>query len=68
MLTAVPVTLGDASIEFGRPQSLFPARAGIFSRDYEVSPDGQRILITRPVVPGGVPLTVVVNWQGLLGR
>jgi Tol biopolymer transport system component/tRNA A-37 threonylcarbamoyl transferase component Bud32 len=67
-LTAVPTTIGATSIEFGPPQSLFPARVGNFKREYEASPDGERFLIATPVLPGGAAITVVLNWQTLLER
>ena len=66
-LTEVPVTISAASsMEFGPPRTLFFARAGVFNREYEVSEDGERFLLSRPVNPGGAAITAVLNWQTLL--
>ena len=67
-LTAVPVTLGENSIEFGRPEPLFAGQASPFSARYEVSDDGQRFLVARPVNPAGAGITVILNWQGLIAQ
>lgn len=67
-LTGVPVKLGESSAEFGSPQSLFQAPPpGTWRRNYEVSPDGQRFLVSRPI-PGTATITVVTNWQSQLGK
>ena len=67
-LTAVSVKLGGATAEFGAPQSLFRAPpSGPQRRNYEVSPDGQRFLVTR-TTPGSATITVVTNWQFQLGK
>jgi len=65
-LTALPITLGETSIVFGKPQSLFTAPVGTFRRNYEVSLDGQRFLIATPTSAGGASITVVLNWQAAL--
>jgi Tol biopolymer transport system component len=68
-LTAVPVILGETSIEFGPLQRLFSAPVGtLFGRNYEVSNDGRRFLIPRPAQAGGAAITVLLNWQSLLKR
>jgi Tol biopolymer transport system component len=67
-LTAVPVTLGETLIEFGGRETLFSAPVGTFRRNYEVSKDGQRFLVSRPAQPGGAAITVWLNWQSLLER
>ncbi len=67
-LTAVSVTLGETTAKFGAPLSLFRAPpTGPWRRNYEVSPDGQRFLVTRPT-PGSATITVVTNWQSQLGK
>ena len=68
MLTAVPVTLGEASVAFGQPQSLFPAPLGSFRRNYEVSTDGQQFLVAAPATPGDAAISVVLNWHAGLER
>ena len=35
---------------------------------YAVTPDGQRILVSAEGDTAGVPITVVLNWQALLGK
>jgi hypothetical protein len=66
-LTAGSVKLGESSADFGAPQSLFPAPPrGAWRRQYEVSADGQRFLVTRPSAPGGATITIVTNWQSQL--
>jgi hypothetical protein len=65
-LREMPVTMSATSIAFGPPQTLFATRAGNFTREYEVSEDGERFLLKRPVNPGGAAITAVLNWQALL--
>ncbi len=65
-LTAVPVTLGDSSLDFGRAESLFQVQTGRIFRLYELSPDGKRILLETPVVTGGAGITVLLNWRRVL--
>ncbi len=65
-LREMPVTMSATSIGFGPPQTLFVARVGAFNREYEVSEDGERFLLARPVNPGGAAITAVLNWQALL--
>jgi hypothetical protein len=62
------VTVGETSIEFGRRETLFSAPVGTFRRNYEVSKDGRRFLISRPSQAGGAAITVLLNWQSLLER
>ena len=75
MLMAVPVKLGRPPAEpfqAGSPKPLFaaPLRLGIsVGRDYAVSNDGQRFLVTS--IEGSAqatPLTVVLNWQAGLKK
>jgi hypothetical protein len=64
--TVLPITLGETTFELGEPQSLFTAPVGTFRRNYEVSSDGQRFLISTPASPGGAAITIVLNWQKML--
>jgi len=67
-LTAVSAKLGETTAEFGAPLILFRAPPfGVWRRNYEVSPDGQRFLVTR-ATPGSATITVVTNWQSQLGK
>ena len=66
-ISVVTVTANGAAIQFGAPQVIKMPLIN-FNRDYEVSEDGQRILISlnAPNQPGqGSPnaLTAVVNWS-----
>jgi eukaryotic-like serine/threonine-protein kinase len=62
-LMAASVKTG-ASLEAESPTELFRVDPAIF--DYDVSPDGQRFLVSKPAKPPGPPITVVVHWPGLL--
>jgi Tol biopolymer transport system component len=67
-LTAVSAKLGETTAEFGAPLSLFRAPPfAVWRRNYEVSPDGQRFLVTRST-PGSATITVVTNWQSQLKK
>ena len=68
---AAPIQAGS-SLDVGPPTALFdigfrslgsgvPATAN----DYDVTPDGQRFLISRPG-DTTVPITVVLNWTAAL--
>ena len=67
-LMSVSVTL-DALAEIGKPQPLFPTRmeatSGFTWHQYDVTPDGQRFLVNMPEAVTS-PLTLVINWPGLL--
>lgn len=72
-LTSLPVT-NKETLTFGVPAILFEmpsvrtTASGIGTRaQYDISPDGQRILInTALAVPEGPRLHVVLNWTALL--
>lgn len=67
-LIAVPVTLG-ALVEIGKPQILFQTQAeastGFTWHQYDVSQDGQRILVNTAEVHA-TPVTVVYDWPALI--
>ena len=62
----------DRTFEAGTPRPLFKTRiaeAGAFSRNYDVTGDGQRFLInsiTEDTLPSS--MTVLLNWRAALGR
>jgi hypothetical protein len=67
---AVPLSGSGPSIEAGSPVPLFvlnvepPPLTSTLS-PYDVSPDGQRILVDTIVGEGETaPITVVLNWGG----
>jgi hypothetical protein len=71
MLMSAPLTLTEGGIEAGRPQPLFDSSieptTGSYWHQYDVSPDGKRLLVNTSVV-GDAAVTVVVNWPALIGR
>ncbi|HEY6066640.1 MAG TPA: protein kinase [Thermoanaerobaculia bacterium] len=63
-IVAVPVTSG-ASLQAGPGASLFRLETGI--RNFDVSPDGSRFLVTTPLEKSPEsPIRVIVNWQAAL--
>jgi Tol biopolymer transport system component len=75
MLMSAPIRPNGGRLEIGDPQPLFPLRLGTggevqFSRHpYDVSPDGQRILVVRHAPesePAGA--VIITNWTALLKR
>jgi hypothetical protein len=55
-----------AAFHAGNPVELFRVEPAIF--DYDVAPDGARFLVSEAATPAGPPITVIVNWPGLLGE
>lgn len=70
-LMAVPVELGVNLFRPGAPRPLFQTalNTGLVTRDWDVTPDGQRFLITQRIAEtGDTPITVIVNWPKLLQK
>jgi Tol biopolymer transport system component len=71
MLMSATLTLTEGGIEAGRPQPLFDSSieptTGSYWHQYDVSPDGKRLLVNTSIV-GDAAVTVVVNWPALIGR
>ncbi|MGE5278239.1 MAG: hypothetical protein ACM3SU_14665, partial [Acidobacteriota bacterium] len=73
MLMSVALRLAGGRLEIGEPQPLFPLRLGTsgeiqFHRHpYDVSPDGQRLLVIRRA-PDAEPdgAVIVTNWTSAL--
>ena len=69
---AADVKLGASTFEAGVPRALFQTRVVGYPNPrnvYEVSADGQRFLIIRPLEEAtSTPITVVVNWTADLKR
>ena len=63
-LNVVSVTAQNSALVFGKPQQLFAVPQASFYRRYEVSKDGQRILVPT----GAAAITVILNWPELLRR
>ena len=57
------VTTNATGFEFGQPRRLFNTAVATAGRyPYDVSPDGQRFLVTRPTQEQGNDISVVLNW------
>ncbi|HEU5248801.1 MAG TPA: protein kinase [Thermoanaerobaculia bacterium] len=65
-IVAVPVTSG-ASLQAGPGASLFRLETGI--RNFDVSPDGSRFLVTTPLEKSPEsPIRVILNWPSVLEK
>jgi len=60
-IASVEVTAHGDSVELGRPQILFPTQS-VGAAQFEVSPDGKRLLMMQAPVQNSSNLTLVVNW------
>jgi len=66
-LVSAPVTLRNDSIDVGVVKLLFDLPGGASTGySWDVTPDGQRILIKEPADESAASLTLVVNWPALL--
>ena len=65
---ACPVTTKGSEIEVGTPQRLFHASVPGIGVPYDVSADGQRLLVNLAEEEGSAPLSVVVNWPAELKK
>lgn len=65
-LVSVPLQL-EPALKLGKPARLFrfPLQK---SSAYDVTPDGQRFLISAPAEAADFPMTVVINWMNDLKR
>jgi len=62
-LVSVPVRT-DPELEIGKPVSLFRLAPDMIWSDFDLAPDGQRILATvRERSAGASPIAVVVGWR-----
>jgi hypothetical protein len=69
MLIALPIETGKTP-DWGTPEVLFqtPFAGGTYA-GYTVDRDGQRFVLPLPPGPEeATPITVIVNWTGLLPR
>ena len=67
-VVSVPVRT-TPDFQLGTPKVLFTLKADGLWPDFDVTPDGQRILAIVPRVDASqLPLTVVVNWPQAVGR
>jgi serine/threonine protein kinase/Tol biopolymer transport system component len=68
MLTVVPVTSNGSNFSVGRAVRLFKVPAPSIFTAFEISPDGQRILMRMATFPAHQPITVVLNWMARLKK
>jgi hypothetical protein len=63
-MMAVSVDESSQEISLGTPRTLFPLGTPTRFFSFDVSPDGQRFLITTTnPLAGPTPLTLVTNWD-----
>ena len=68
-LMAVAVRGGGSEIEVGEARPLFQTRLSTRSFPYAVTENGQRFLLNKSAEESSTtPITLVVNWPGLLER
>jgi hypothetical protein len=80
-IVAVPIESKGSALAFGPPAELFKATLagwahrteGLNYFSYDVSADGQTFVLPRELVSGSTldvrpPMTVILNWRGLLGK
>jgi len=70
-MMAVSVESRPAGLKLGTPEALFLTSLEIDSplRQYDVSVDGKRFLVARPLQEAAsLPITVVVNWPELMKK
>jgi hypothetical protein len=68
-MMAVPITVTDAALVPGTPQTLFSTRIHRGGRDvqqgrqYEVAADGRFLINTELATNVGIPITLIQNWN-----
>lgn len=61
---ALAIRVSASSLEAEKAVELFPMpRKTPWGIDYDVTADGQRVLVIEPAAREGEPLTVLINWQ-----
>ena len=65
-ITAVEVDGSGASFTVGRSQRLFVAPVNPFASTYDVSPDGQRFVMSASPDEEEPPLVLMINWTAQL--
>jgi hypothetical protein len=69
---SVDVSVSAADFESGSPRVLFQMRPKVApNRNFDISPDGQRILVNTPAVDVGEQSSLVIlvqNWAALVKR
>jgi len=68
-MMAVEVRSTAGSLDFGRPNPLFPTRLNPPSAEvdqYDVTRDGQRFIVVTPPAESRQTMNLIVNWPALL--
>jgi Tol biopolymer transport system component len=65
---AVAVATKGNTLSLGEARPLFRKSIAVAAFPYDVTPDGQRFLVTNSAEFGTLPLTLVVNWMQLLNK
>jgi len=67
---AASVSGEGPAFQIGVVQALFEARPrpGVNAKPYDVSADGQRLLVNTLVREASAPITLVVNWTAALKK
>ena len=66
-MASVEVTAHGDSVELGKPNSLFPVQL-TGTGQFELAPDGKRILMFQAPAENSTNLTLIVNWPQELKR
>jgi hypothetical protein len=68
-LTAASVSTEGGRVEVGAVTPLFDLPGySLYGWDYDVSPDGQRVLVIAKEQGASVPINLVVNWTAALKK
>jgi len=67
---AAPIETRGETLGVGVAVELFETRGNFFARRFDLSPDGQRLLLLEPVEGGDIqtPVSVLVNWPAVLAE
>jgi hypothetical protein len=65
-IAVCPITLKGADVEIGTQQVLFHASMPGFGTGFDVSPDGQRLLVNLAEGEAAAPLKIITNWPSEL--
>ena len=69
-LMSAPIETRGETLVVGTAVELFETRGNFFARRFDLSPDGQRLLLLEPAEGGEIqsPISVLVNWPAVLAE
>jgi Tol biopolymer transport system component len=69
-LMAAPIETRRETLVVGTAVELFETRGNFLARRFDLSPDGQRLLLLEPAEGGDIqsPISVLVNWPAALAE